>query len=154
ADKCQQSLNACVGDKESKEKAAGEAAASLNASRAELEELRAEHAEAEKRLASFKAFTEKVKKMIDSGKLQGVFRHGRMGVKLPASVLFASGSAELSKEGKDALREVASILRHVHDRHFMVAGHTDNVQIDPKGVPFKNNLELSNARALTVAEHL
>ncbi len=155
--KCKQDLTMCGGDRESKDRVAAEAAASLNASRAELEELRAEHAEAEKRLAAFKSLTEKFQKMIDSGKLQIVLRHGRMVVKLPASVLFASGSAELSKEGKDALREVASILRQVPDRRFMIAGHTDNVPIDPKAVPpspFKNNLELSTARALTVAQQL
>jgi chemotaxis protein MotB len=80
-----------------------------------------------------------------------------MVVKLPASVLFASASAELSKGGKDALREVAIILRQVSDRRFMVAGHTDNLPIDRRAIPpppFKNNLELSTARALTVAEQL
>ena len=155
--RCQQDLTACGGDRESHAKAATEASASLNASLAELEELRAEHAEAEKRLAVFKSLTEKFQKMIDSGKLQIILRHGRMVVKLPASVLFASGSAELSKDGKDALRDVAGILRQVPDRRFMVAGHTDNVPIDPKAVPpspFKNNLELSTARALTVAQQL
>ncbi|MDF2694493.1 MAG: Flagellar motor rotation protein MotB [Labilithrix sp.] len=156
-EQCQHELAACGGDREATAKAANEASASLNASRAELEELRAEHAEAEKRLAAFKQLTEKFQKMIDSGKLQIVLRHGRMVVKLPAGVLFASGSAELSKEGKDALREVAGILRHVPDRRFMVAGHTDNMPIDPRAVPpspFKNNLELSTARALTVAQQL
>ena len=154
---CQEELTACGGDRESQARAVTEASESLNASRAELEELRAEHAEAEKRLAAFKALTEKFQKMIDSGKLQIVLRHGRMVVKLPASVLFASGSAELSKEGKDALRDVANILRQVPDRRFMVAGHTDNKPIDLKAVPpppFKNNLELSTARALTVAQQL
>jgi chemotaxis protein MotB len=157
ADKCQKDLKACTGERDEKDKAVSSASASLSASRAELEELRAEHAEAEKRLASFKALTEKFQKMIDSGKLQIVLRHGRMVVKLPAGVLFASGSAELSKEGKDALREVATILRTLHDRRFMVAGHTDNVPIDPRAVPpspFKNNLELSTARALAVTQHL
>jgi chemotaxis protein MotB len=154
---CQQRLTACTTEEEATTKAAASVSASLSASRAELEELRSEHAEAEKRLAAFKALTEKFQKMIDSGKLQIVLRHGRMVVKLPAGVLFASGSAELSKEGKDALREVAVILRQVHDRRFMVAGHTDNLPIDPKAMPpspFKNNLELSTARALTVAQQL
>jgi chemotaxis protein MotB len=154
---CQQQLTTCNGDRETAAQSATEASASLNASRAELEELRAEHAEAESRLAAFKSLTDKFQKMIDSGRLQIVLRNGRMVVKLPAGVLFASGSAELSKDGKDALREVAGILRQVRDRRFMVAGHTDNLPIDPKAVPpspFKNNLELSTARALTVAQHL
>lgn len=154
---CKQALSACSGDRDTTTKVASEASASLSASRAELDELRAEHAEAQARLAVFKSLTEKFQKMIDSGKLQIVLRHGRMVVKLPAGVLFASGSAELSKEGKGALREVASILKHVPERRFMVAGHTDNLPIDPKATPpspFKNNLELSTARALTVAQQL
>lgn len=157
AEKCLSALQACTADRDDKSKVADEAAASLDASRTELEELRAERAETEKRLASFKALTEKFQKMIDSGKLQVVFRRGRMVVKLPAGVLFASGSAELSKEGHDAIRDVAKILKQVQDRQFMVAVHTDNLPIDPRAVPpspFKNNLELSTARALTVAQQL
>lgn len=157
ATKCKQELAACTGDRDTTTKAASEASASLTASRAELEELRAEHAAAESRLAAFKSLTEKFQKMIDSGKLQIVLRHGRMVVKLPAGVLFASGSAEISKEGRGALREVAAILKHVPERRFMVAGHTDNLPIDPKALPpspFKTNLELSTARALTVAQQL
>ncbi len=140
-------------ERSSKERDLADASATLSASRAELDELRAEHAEAEKRLAAFKALTEKFRKMIDSGKLQVILRHGRMVVKLPAGVLFASGHAELSKEGKDALRDVALILRQVHDRRFMVAGHTDNVPVVPPS-PFKNNLDLSTERALVVAQQL
>ncbi len=156
-DTCKKELAACGSERDEKEKIASAASASLSASKQELDELRAEHAESEKRLAAFKALTEKFQKMIDSGKLSIVLRHGRMVVKLPAGVLFASGSAELSKEGKDALRDVATILRTVHDRRFMVAGHTDNLPIDPRAVPpspFKNNLELSTARALAVTQHL
>jgi chemotaxis protein MotB len=125
----------------------------LDASRGELAELRAQHEEAEKRVAALKSLTDKFRKMIDSGKLQVVLRHGRMVVKLPAGILFASGSADVSKEGKDALREVAAVLKQVPDRRLMVAGHTDNVPVVQPS-PFKNNLELSTARALTVAEQL
>jgi chemotaxis protein MotB len=157
AEKLQKDLDACGAARAKMEKEASDTASTLTSSRAELEGLRNEHADAEKQLASFKALTEKFQKMIDSGKLQIMLRHGRMVVKLQASVLFASGSAELSKDGKDALHEVAGILRKVHDRSFMVAGHTDSMPIDPKAnppSPFKNNLELSTARALTVAQHL
>lgn len=139
--------------REISQKEADAAAAELGATRGELEELRREKAETEKRLALFKAITDKFRKMIDSGKLTVVMRHGRMVVKLPASVLFPSGSAELSKEGQTALTEVAHILRQLPDRRFEVAGHTDNVPVGPPS-PFKNNLELSAARGVTVASHL
>lgn len=139
--------------REASEKTATASAADLDASRTELEELRREKEETDRRLAVFKSMTEKFRKMIDSGKLAVAVRHGRMVVKLPASVLFPSGSAELSKEGKDALTEVAHILKQFPERRFEVAGHTDNVPIVPPS-PFKNNLELSTGRAVTVAEYL
>lgn len=139
--------------REASEKTATATVADLNASRSELEELRREKEETDRRLALFKSMTEKFRKMIDSGKLQVAVRHGRMIVKLPAGVLFPSGSADLSKEGKDAITEVAHILKQFPDRRFEVAGHTDNVPIVPPS-PFKNNLELSTSRAVTVAEYL
>ena len=90
--------------------------------------------------------------MIDAGKIQVVIRQGRMIVKLPAEILFASGSADLSKEGQPALAEVAAVLKQFPDRRFMVAGHTDNVPIGPSR--FKDNWELSTARSVTVTEFL
>ncbi|WP_394826840.1 OmpA family protein [Pendulispora albinea] len=139
--------------REGTERAAAETQSNLEASRSELEELRAEHAEAEKRLTAFKSITEKFRKMIDSGKLAVTVRHGRMIVKLPAGILFPSGSADLSKDGQEAINDVAHVLRQFPDRRFMVAGHTDNVPIGPPS-PFKNNFALSTTRALNVTQQL
>jgi chemotaxis protein MotB len=122
-------------------------------SRSEVDELRAQRAEQEKQLTAFKAMTDQFRKMIDSGKLQVSIRHGRMIVKLPAGVLFATGSADLSKEGQQAIDEVAHVLRQFPDRRFMVAGHTDSIAIGPPSA-FKNNLELSSIRAVNVSRQL
>jgi chemotaxis protein MotB len=137
---------------EETDKLAQDTASNLSATRAELDDLRREHADADKRLAAFKAVSDKLRKMIDLGKLEVIMRHGRMMVKLPAGVLFASGSAQLSPEGQSTIKEVAGALREFHDRHFMVAGHTDNVPIGPSN--YKSNWELSTARAVTVTEFL
>jgi chemotaxis protein MotB len=150
---CTGKLDECTRSRESLEKAASAASADLGASRAELEQLRREKAEQDQRLEVFRAVTDKFRQMIDSGKLQVVMRHGRMVVKLPASVLFPSGSADLSKDGQTALAEVARILRQFPGRQFEVAGHTDNVPIAPPST-FKNNLALSTARAVTVTDFL
>ncbi|HTQ47818.1 MAG TPA: flagellar motor protein MotB [Polyangiaceae bacterium] len=150
---CMGKLDECTRARDSLEKAASSASADLGASRAELEQLRREKEEQDQRLEVFKSVTDKFRQMIDSGKLQVVMRHGRMVVKLPASVLFPSGSADLSKDGQTALAEVARILRQFSDRRFEVAGHTDNVPIGPPST-FKNNLELSTARAVTVTDTL
>ncbi|MGK4005276.1 OmpA family protein [Sorangium sp. So ce1036] len=61
-----------------------------------------------------------------------------------------SGSAELSPDGQAALKEVASVLKEYEDRQFMVAGHTDNVPLAE--AKYRNDWELSTARALTVTE--
>jgi chemotaxis protein MotB len=150
---CQDTLSECAKARESDQDAQASMLDQLDASRAELAELRQQREEAEKHVAALRTLTDKFRKMIDSGKLQVILRHGRMVVKLPAGILFESGKAEVSKEGKDALREVAQVLRQVPDRRLMVAGHTDNFPLVQPS-PFKNNLELSTERALTVAEQL
>jgi chemotaxis protein MotB len=134
------------------DKVAQDLANNLNATRAELDEIRHQHADADKRLAAFKSFGEKLRKMIDAGKLEVITRQGRMIVKLPAEILFSSGSSQLSTDGHAPLKELAGVLKQFPDRRFMVAGHTDNVPIGPSN--YKSNWELSTARAVTVTEFL
>ncbi len=139
--------------RESAEKGLTESQTNLEASQAELQELRRQRAEAEKRLAAFKELTAKFQKMIDTGRLEIGVRDGRMIVKLPAGVLFESGKAELSRDGEMAVMEVAVILRDIPDRKFMVVGHTDS--LPPLKTSFyKDNRELSMARALTVTRFM
>ena len=118
----------------------------------ELEKLRQTRDDAEKRLATIKELTAQLKNMIDTGKLGVVTRDGRMVVQMPAEVLFESGKAELSKEGKATIVEVAKILRSDPKRKLIVAGHTDSKPISDSD--FKSNWELSAARAVTVTELL
>lgn len=138
--------------REGSEKLVAESLASLSATRSELDELRKLRADAEQRLAAFNAITAKLQKMTDMGKLKVLIRNGRMIVKLPAEVLFPSGSAELSPDGQAALKEVAGVLKEYRDRQFMIAGHTDNLPVVEK--KYRNNWELSTARALTVTEFM
>ena len=152
-------LSQCVKDRadektkgEAASKSAADANATLTATQSELAQLRAERAEAEARLAAFKAVTEKLKKMIDSGKLKVEIRNGRMIVKVPASILFASGSADMSGDGKSAISDIAAILKQFPDRRFEIAGHTDNIPTSNSN--FKDNWSLSTARAVTVTEQL
>lgn len=149
----QHDLDSCRTGKSAAETRAGALDESMKASAAELDELRKQRAEADKRLAAFTALTEKFRKMIDAGNVQVVVRDGRMVMKLPAGILFDSGSAELSKPGQMALMEVAVILKGFTDRHFMIAGHTDNVP-PAKGAKYSSNWALSTLRAVTVTEFL
>lgn len=135
------------------EKLKSELEANLNASHAELEELRRQRAQTEARLQAFRALTDKFRRMIDTGQIKVLIRDGRMVMKLPEGILFASGSAELSDKGKVTLQEVAANLKSFPERNFMVAGHTDDVQL-AKGAPYRSNWELSTARSVTVTEFL
>jgi chemotaxis protein MotB len=117
---------------------------------AELLKLRRTAEQAEKRLAAYRKLQERLRQLVDTGKLEVAFRHGQMILKLPSSVLFASGKAKLSKQGKVALNEVLQILLEFKDRRFQIGGHTDNVPIRSR--KFRNNWQLSTARAVSVVE--
>jgi chemotaxis protein MotB len=130
--------------------------AKLNASIAEmkgaLDEAAKRRAEAEQRVQEFRDLLAKFKTLIDAGKLQVRIVDGRMVVQLATDVLFASGQASLSPEGKAAVREVAGVLKGLSDRAFQVEGHTDDVPI--KTDRFPSNWELASARALTVVREM
>jgi chemotaxis protein MotB len=123
------------------------ASAELAAAHTRLDELDAERGQIKEQLADFKQMTQELSRMIDSGRLKVSFRRGRMIVELPAQVLFASGSSDLTNEGMDALAQVAKSLRGFKSRNFIVAGHTDTVPVVGK---YASNWELSSARAVTV----
>jgi chemotaxis protein MotB len=128
--------------------------AKLGASESRLGEIEAQSEELKEHVAEFRSVTRQFQRMIDSGRLQINFRRGRMIVELPAAVLFASGSADLSTDGRSALQEVAKILRKVPGKRFMVGGHTDDVPIVKANGGYPSNWALSAARAVTVTEAL
>lgn len=128
------------------------AQAEVTASREELDTLRKQRAEAETRLAAFRDLTARFQKMIDSGKIEVKVRNGSMLMALPAEVLFPSGSAALSRAGELAVMEVGINLKQMPDRRFMVVGHTDDQEV--KSATYKDNWELSTARAVTVTQFL
>ena len=79
----------------------------LASSNQQLEELSKQKAAADARAATYKSLTDKLRSMIDSGKLSVKIRKGRMLISLPNDVLFDSGSATLKKAGQDAIAQVA-----------------------------------------------
>ena len=75
----------------------------------------------------------------------------RLVIQMRSKVLFDSGKAKLTKEGKKAIRTLGRVLRYIN-RHFQVAGHTDS--IPTRGVGFKDNWALSAVRAIVVVRLL
>ena len=134
------------------DKERGKLAKEHEASEKELADLRKQREAAEKRLQAFRDLKQRFAKLVDTGKLKVVFRKGQMILQLPSGILFASGQAELSKEGQTALSEVLNVLSEFKDRRFAIAGHTDTDPIKSK--KFKSNWELSTARAVAVTRTL
>jgi chemotaxis protein MotB len=115
-----------------------------------LAELEKRRAEAEARVQEFKNLLARFRALIDAGKLKVKMVDGRMVVVLATDILFASGSASLSKDGKGAIAEVAQVLASIPKRSFQVEGHTDNVPIATAQYP--SNWELAVGRAITVVK--
>lgn len=122
----------------------------LKTTEQELGELRKQRQAAEARLNAFRQLQEGVREMVDTGQLKAAFRRGQMVLELPAEVLFSSGRANLSRNGREALGEVATALLEFSDRRFLIAGHTDDRAIQTARFP--NNWHLSTERALSVLE--
>lgn len=76
-------------------------------------------------------------------------------VTVRGTVLFPSGSAEVSESGRSFLREIASIISNDVGIRVSVNGHTDNNPIQGDlAQTFPSNWELSAARSLSVLREL
>ncbi len=78
----------------------------------------------------------------------------------PSEVLFAPGSATLGAAGQAQVARVASVIREISgdippgvDWVLRVDGHTDATPLSP-GSAFRDNWELSQARALSVVKYM
>ncbi len=89
--------------------------------------------------------------MISAGRLKLINRRGKLVIQMASKVLFKSGKARLTPEGKDALKDLAGVLKGIN-RHFQVAGHTDNIPTSRR--KYKDNWALSGHRATVVVRLL
>ena len=72
-------------------------------------------------------------------------------ITLAATLLFSSGSSELSDKGKSILRRLSKALSRQKDIKVIVEGYSDNVSIKGElAKKYKTNWELSSMRSLTV----
>ncbi len=149
--KCLQEKDSAIG----KLKALGEETSTLSAELTEkqkqIAELEIIKRSAEKRQKALDDLLGKFKALIASGKLSINVIDGRMVIQLPSGVLFKAGRAKLSKKGKEAVAEVAEVLKTIDNRKFQVAGHTDNQRKKGRKNP---NWSLSYKRALAVFQLL
>ena len=130
----------------------GTLASALADAKTRLEELRRAQEAADARAKLFKQLAVKFQRMIDAGQLKVALRNGRMVIQLSNDVLFDSGRTDIKPAGQEALKQVAGILKTIPDRHFQVAGDTDNVPIQTARFP--SNWELSTRRAVEVVHFI
>lgn len=79
-------------------------------------------------------------------------KNGKVYVAMSDKLLFESGSAQVNKQGKEALGKLAEVLKKQNDIDVFIEGHTDNKPI--KTVQFKDNWDLSVVRATSVVRIL
>lgn len=109
----------------------------------------------EKATQTYQDLQKKLEKEIQQGQVQLKEMKDRLTMTMVDKIIFPSGSASISTEGKTVLDKVISILKDVKDKRIQVEGHTDNVKIvsDLKK-RFPTNWELSTARATEVVRYL
>ncbi len=109
----------------------------------------------EKATQTYQNLAKKLEKEIQEGQVQITEMKNRLTMTMVDKILFPSGSAQISKEGKAVLDKVVSILKDVQDKRIQIEGHTDNVQIvSALKKRFPTNWELSTARATEVVRYL
>lgn len=80
-------------------------------------------------------------------------RNGELVITVSSDVSFASGKAELTSKGKEALKAVAKALVEQYPAAtYMINGHTDSDPI--KKSKFESNRDLSLERAMSVLTYL
>ncbi|MCO5142149.1 MAG: OmpA family protein [Oligoflexia bacterium] len=147
-----QDLQTTVGSLEEKllatTKDKGQLRTSLDEMKKAMEEMKQRQQEQKKRLDEFKDLTRRFKRLTDAGTLSVKIVDGKMVVSLGSDLLFAPGSARLSKDGISAVKEVTQQLVSLPSKRYQIEGHTDTVPINTQVFP--SNWELASARSLSV----
>ncbi|WP_343523410.1 flagellar motor protein MotB [Pedobacter sp.] len=80
-------------------------------------------------------------------------KNGKVYVSLTDKLLFPSGSIIIDEKGKQALTQLAKVLKQQPEINIAVEGHTDNQKINNLG-QIKDNWDLSVLRATSVVRYL
>lgn len=116
------------------------------------------NAEMEEELVSLRARSAMIENELRDEVVAGQIRieqlQGGIRVDVSNQLLFASGSAKLSKAGRDVLGRLAKQLREGSET-ISVEGHTDNLMIgESLKTQYPSNWELAGARAARVVRRL
>ncbi len=100
---------------------------------------------------TFNTLSERLK---DERQIAVANQHDGIKLTLEETVLFPSGSSELSAKGRVVLDKVAEILANREGETIIIAGHTDNIPITGQlAKTYATNWELAAARSLAVVHY-
>ncbi len=85
--------------------------------------------------------------------LQVEVKDGKVYVSMEDKLMFASGSWAVSKDGLQAIKELARVLEENKELNISVEGHTDNVAYNGSG-NVKDNWDLSVMRATAIVKEI
>ena len=88
----------------------------------------------------------------DADELSIEIKDGKVYVSMSDKLMFASGKATVQDKGKEALAQLAKVLKKNPEFEILVEGHTDNVPISTD--KYKDNWDLSVARATAMVRIL
>jgi chemotaxis protein MotB len=104
---------------------------------------------------TYRSLMERLSPEIDEGKIRIDQADTRLKLNLVDKILFPSGSATLTRKGKEIIEKVGYALKETRDRKIMIEGHTDNVPLRPElRRKFGSNWDLSAKRATAVVKHI
>jgi chemotaxis protein MotB len=109
-----------------------------------------------KRDLATNALKEKLQKALLGFQQSGLavdIRNGKVYVSLTDKLLFPSGSIVIDDKGKQALTELAKVLKTQPEINVSVEGHTDNQRVANLG-QIKDNWDLSVLRATSVVRYM
>ncbi len=148
----QEKLNASEDQKEQLESQYEGMNASL---RSENEMLAAEKERLGRELTDKERLLVTLRDEVADGRVKVSELEDKLTVRFVETLFFPSGSAALTKDGKQVLDSVAEALRGMSEKQVTVEGHTDNKPIGPNlKSTYATNWELSAARAVAVARYL
>jgi chemotaxis protein MotB len=81
-------------------------------------------------------------------------RNGRLYIKVGNDILYKPGRATIDKDSQGTIDRLASVFNTVPELSVMIEGHTDNDPVKIHKAKFKDNWELSTARANNVVRAL
>jgi chemotaxis protein MotB len=100
---------------------------------------------------TYEALISDLKQQIENQEVSIKSFQEKISVTFVDRILFESGKATISLEGKRILKKVGEILKSAQGRQIRVVGHTDNIPILAEyRYKFPSNWELSAARAAAV----